>query len=101
MPVKQEPISAHMILVSPLKNDINKDGSNVGEDNFIRSIDIKHSDFQFEMSDVLCRRRFLGDRHAAFATSNRTFIVALDRLKEGMRVARRNKTKNRKEENNN
>ena len=43
------------------------------------------------MSAVLRPGRFLGNHYLAFTIPNRTFIVTLDRVKEGMRNARKNK----------
>lgn len=98
IPTKPEPINTYIPLVSPLKVNSNKDGYYLGEDNCIRSIDIKDGALQFEMSAVLRPGRFLGNHYVAFTVPQRTFIVTLDRLKEGMRVARRNKVKRKKEE---
>jgi len=43
------------------------------------------------MSAVLRPGRFLGNHYIAFTVPNRSVIVTLDRVKEGIRVARRNK----------
>mmetsp|Transcript_30581 Transcript_30581/g.37336 ORF Transcript_30581/g.37336 Transcript_30581/m.37336 type:complete len:160 (-) Transcript_30581:13-492(-) len=43
------------------------------------------------MSAVLRPGRFLGNHYLAFTVPNRTFILTLDRVREGIRVARRNK----------
>jgi len=43
------------------------------------------------MSSVLRPGRFLGNHYLAFSVPNRTFIITLDRVKEGIRAARQNK----------
>ena len=50
------------------------------------------------MSVVLRPGWFLGNHYVSFNVLHRSFVVALDRLKESMRVSRRNKVKRRKEE---
>ena len=80
-----------MLLASLLKVNNNKDGRCLGEDNCMRSIDIKDDALKFEMSAVLRPGRFLGNHHVVFTVLQCTFIVALGGSKEGVRVARRNK----------
>jgi hypothetical protein len=43
------------------------------------------------MSSFLRPGRFLGNHYLAFTVPNRTLILTLDRVREGMRVGRRNK----------
>ena len=50
------------------------------------------------MSAVLRPGRFLGNHYLAFTVPGRTFIITLDRLKNGIRVARRNKLEADREE---
>jgi len=96
------------------------DGFNLGEDNEIKSITIKDGKLRFEVrimfrhrycthalardlsnlatsfcfiqiSSFLRPGRFLGNHYLAFTVPNRTLILTLDRVREGMRNARRNK----------
>ncbi|KAL7552004.1 hypothetical protein ACHAWF_015215 [Thalassiosira exigua] len=67
------------------------DGFNMGEDNQIKSIDIKNGKLRFEICAYLRPGRFLGNHYLAFTVPNRTLILTLDRVREGMRNARRNK----------
>jgi hypothetical protein len=68
-----------------------KDGFNLGEDNRIHTIYIKDGALHFELSAVLRPGRFLGNHYIAFTIPNRTFIITLDRVKEGMKSARKAK----------
>ncbi|KAL7484519.1 hypothetical protein ACHAW6_010154 [Cyclotella cf. meneghiniana] len=86
-----KPLYAYIPLVSPLKKNDNMDGFNLGEDNQIKSIEIKNGKLCFEISAVLRPGRFLGNHYLAFTVPIRTLIITLDRVKEGMRTARRNK----------
>jgi len=90
VPAKPEPLYTFFPLVSPLKAT-DQDGYNLGEDNRIKSIFIKDGALHFEVSAILRPGRFLGNHYIAFVVPNRTFIITMDRLKEGIRVARRNK----------
>mmetsp|Transcript_31072 Transcript_31072/g.59277 ORF Transcript_31072/g.59277 Transcript_31072/m.59277 type:complete len:195 (+) Transcript_31072:1910-2494(+) len=63
----------------------------MGDDNQIKSIEIKNGKLRFEISAVLRPGRFLGNHYLAFTVPIRTLIITVDRVKEGMRVARRNK----------
>lgn len=67
------------------------DGFNMGEDNQLKSIEIKNGKLCFEFSAVLRPGRFLGNHYMAFTVPNRTLILTLDRVKEAMRNARKNK----------
>jgi len=63
----------------------------LGEDNRIKSIYVQNNALRFELSAVLRPGRFLGNHYIAFTIPNRTFIITLDRIKAGMREARKNK----------
>lgn len=63
----------------------------MGEDNNLRKIFIKDGKLRFEMRSVLRPGRFLGSHYLAFTVPMRTFIITMDRVKEGIRVARKNK----------
>ncbi len=63
----------------------------MGEDNQLRKIFIKDGKLRFEMRSVLRPGRFLGSHYLAFTLPMRTFIITMDRVKEGIRVARKNK----------
>jgi len=89
-PVRPKPIDIFFPLVSPLKAT-DQDGFNLGEDNRINSIFIKDGALHFEVRSTLRPGRFLGNYYIAFVVPNRTFIITIDRVLEGMRVARRNK----------
>ena len=67
------------------------DGFNLGEDNCIKNIEIRNGALRFEISSILRPGRFLGNHYLAFTVPNRTFIITLDRVLEGMRAARRSK----------
>jgi hypothetical protein len=67
------------------------DGFDLGEDNCIKSINIQDGALRFEMSAVVRPGRFLGNHYLAFTVPKRTFIVTLDRVREGIRSARRAK----------
>ncbi|KAL7532245.1 hypothetical protein ACHAXR_004516, partial [Thalassiosira sp. AJA248-18] len=86
-----QPLYAYIPLVSPLKKNDKMDGFNMGEDNQIKSIDIKNGKLRLEMCAFLRPGRFLGNHYLAFTVPNRTLILTLDRVREGMRNARRNK----------
>ena len=63
----------------------------MGEDNCLRSIYIRNGKLRFEMSAVLRPGRFLGSHYLAFTVPQRTFILTMDRVWEGVRAARENK----------
>jgi hypothetical protein len=89
-PAKPKPIFSFFPIYSPFKVD-EDDGFDMGEDNRIRSIYVQDGALRFEMSAVLRPGRFLGNHYVAFTIPNRTFIITLDRVKEGMRAARKMK----------
>jgi len=90
IPTRPEPLFTYFPLVSPLKKT-EQDGFNLGEDNKIRSIYIKNGALRLELSVILRPGRFLGNHYLAFTVPNRTFIITTDRVREGIKVARRNK----------
>jgi len=90
IPEKPKPIYSYIPLVSPLKKN-DKDGFNLGDDNKIKSIEVRNGALCFELSAVLRPGRFLGNHFLAFSVPNRSFIITLDRVREGMREARKNK----------
>ena len=89
-PSRPAPIDIFFPLVSPLKAT-DQDGFNLGADNRISSIFIKDGALHFEVSSTLRPGKFLGNYYIAFVVPNRTFIITVDRVIEGIRVARRNK----------
>jgi len=89
-PTRPNPIDIFFPLVSPLKAT-DQDGFNLGEDNRINSIFIKDGALHFEVRATLRPGRFLGNYYIAFVVPNRAFIITMDRVLEGIRVARRNK----------
>ena len=89
-PSRPNPIYSFFPIYSPFKLEDN-DGFDLGEDNRIKSIYVKDNALRFEMSAVLRPGRFLGNHYLAFTIPIRTFIITLDRVREGIRAARRNK----------
>ena len=63
----------------------------MGEDNRIRKIFIKDGKLRLEMRTVLKPGRFLGNHYLAFTVPNRSFVITMDRVREGIRAARQNK----------
>jgi len=92
IPTRPDPIEKFIPLVSPIQKT-EQDGFNLGDDNRIKSIFIKDNALRFEISAVLRPGRFLGNHYLAFTVPNRTFIITMDRIKEGIRAARENKRK--------
>ncbi|KAL3913897.1 MAG: hypothetical protein SGARI_000416, partial [Bacillariaceae sp.] len=90
-PKRPEPIYSFFPIYSPFKVDDDNGGFDMGEDNCIKSINIRNGKLQFEMSVVLRPGRFLGNHYVAFTLPMRTFIITLDRVWEGIRAARENK----------
>jgi hypothetical protein len=89
---RPKPLYFFFPIYSPFKlEDPENDGFDLGEDNKVKSIYIKDNALRFEMSAVLRPGRFLGNHYLAFTIPNRTFIITLDRVKEGMRAARKAK----------
>ena len=96
-PPKPQPLYTFIPIYSPFKVDDN-DGFDLGEDNAIKKIYIEGGALRFELSAVLRPGRFLGSHYIAFTLPIRTFIITLDRVKEGMRAARKAKQKKQEEE---
>lgn len=89
---RPKPLYFFFPIYSPFKlEDPENDGFDLGEDNQIKSIYIKDDALRFELSAVLRPGRFLGNHYLAFTVPNRTFIITLDRVKEGIRAARKMK----------
>lgn len=89
-PKRPEPIYSFFPIYSPYKVDENA-GYDMGEDNRLKRIFIKDGKLRLEMTSVLRPGRFLGNHYLAFTVPQRTFIITLDRVKDGMRAARKNK----------
>jgi hypothetical protein len=117
LPRRPKPLYSYIPIYSPFKVDDN-DGFDMGEDNCIKSIEIKDGALQFEvrlllfhdgecacttdavlilfllvpiqLSAVLRPGRFLGNHYLAFTVPQRTFIITMDRVREGIRAARQN-----------
>jgi hypothetical protein len=90
VPVRPEPLYAFFPIYSPFKVEDN-DGFDMGEDNCLKSIYIKDGALRLEMSCVLRPGRFLGNHYIAFSFPNRNFVITLDRVRAGIRDARKNK----------
>ena len=86
-PERPKPIYSFFPIYSPFKVDDN-DGFDLGEDNCINSIYVEDGALCFQLSAVLRPGRFLGSHYIAFTVPIRTFIVTLDRVREGIRAAR-------------
>lgn len=91
VPDKPDPIYSFFPIYSRLKVSDDNAGFNMGEDNRLRQIYIKDGALRLEMRAVLRPGRFLGNHYLAFTLPNRTFIITMDRVKEGIRAARKNK----------
>lgn len=63
----------------------------MGEDNRIKSLYIKDKCLRFEMETILRPGKFLGSHYLAFTVPQRALIITVERVKEGMRAARRRK----------
>jgi hypothetical protein len=91
VPDKPDPIYSFFPIYSRFKVSDDNAGFDMGEDNRLRQIYIKDGALRFEMRAVLRPGRFLGNHYLAFTLPNRTFIITMDRVKEGIRAARKNK----------
>jgi hypothetical protein len=91
VPDKPDPIYSFFPIYSPFKVSDDNAGFDMGEDNCLRQVYIKDGALRFEMRAVLRPGRFLGNHYLAFTLPNRTFIITMDRVKEGIRAARKNK----------
>mmetsp|Transcript_102585 Transcript_102585/g.208907 ORF Transcript_102585/g.208907 Transcript_102585/m.208907 type:complete len:953 (+) Transcript_102585:13-2871(+) len=92
-PKRPEPYYSFFPIYSPFKVDDDTGGFDMGEDNCIRSIYVQNGKLRFEMSVVLRPGRFLGNHYLAFTVPQRTFIITMDRVWNGVREARANKQK--------
>jgi len=90
-PKRPEPYYSFFPIYSPFKVEDDTGGFDMGEDNCIRSIFIRNGKLRFEMSVVLRPGRFLGNHYLAFTVPQRTFIITMDRVWNGVRSARENK----------
>lgn len=90
-PKRPDPYYSFFPIYSPFKVDDDSGGFDMGEDNNIRSIFVKNGKLRFEMSVVLRPGRFLGNHYLAFTVPQRTFIITMDRVWNGIRAARENK----------
>lgn len=90
-PERPEPYYSFFPIYSPFSVDDDTGGFDMGEDNCIRSIFIRNGKLRFEMSVVLRPGRFLGNHYLAFTVPQRTFIITMDRVWNGVRAARENK----------
>jgi len=89
-PKRPDPLYSFFPIYSPFK--VNEQaGFDMGDDNRLRKIFIKDGKLRFEMRSILRPGRFLGSHYLAFTVPIRTFIITMDRVKEGIRVARKNK----------
>jgi hypothetical protein len=89
-PSRPEPVYTFFPIKSPFKRQ-EDDGFDLGEDNIIKELYIEDGALRFEISAILRPGRFLGNHYVAFSIPNRTFIVTLDRVTEGIRAARKTK----------
>jgi Ca2+-binding EF-hand superfamily protein len=98
IPQKPDPLYFFFPLQNPMKMvqkslrdpiEAENDGYDLGDDNQIHSIYIKDKALRFELSCVLRPGRFLGNHYLAFTVPNKTLIITWDRVKEGIRAARR------------
>jgi hypothetical protein len=90
-PKRPEPFYSFFPIYSPLKVPDIDSGFDMGDDNKLRQIFIKNGKLRFQMSAVLRPGRFLGSHYIAFTLPMRTFIITMDRVREGARTARKNK----------
>jgi len=93
-PERPKPIYSFFPIYSPFKVDDN-DGFDLGEDNCINSIYVEDGVLNFEVSSAIRPGKFLGNHYVAFTVPIRTFIVTLDRMRAGIRAARRAKKASR------
>ena len=89
-PKRPDPLYSFFPIYSPFKLDDNS-GFDLGPDNCIKSIFIKDGALRFEVSAILRPGRFLGSHYLAFTIPQRTFIITMDKVREGIKTARRNK----------
>lgn len=90
-PQRPDPYYSFFPIYSPFKVDDDTGGFDMGEDNCLRSVYIRNGKLRFELSVVLRPGRFLGNHYLAFTLPQRTFIITMDRVWNGVRAARENK----------
>jgi hypothetical protein len=90
-PPKPNPIFTYIPIHSPFHKDDETGGYYMGEDNRLKSLYIKDKCLRFEMEATLRPGRFLGSHYLAFTVPQRALIITVDRVREGMRAARRRK----------
>lgn len=90
---KPKPIYSYIPIHNPFQKDDDDDtgGYYMGEDNILNSIYVKDNCLRFEMTSVLRPGRFLGSHYLAFTVPEKSLIITLERVKNGMRAARRRK----------
>ena len=99
---KPAPVVIYVPLTQALKltqADRDREGFDLGEDNKISDLWIENGALRFKLSAILRPGKFLGNNYLAFSVPIRTFIVTLERVKNGVRAARANKRKTVEEEN--
>lgn len=89
-PKRPKPLYSFFPIYSPFKVQ-EDDGFDLGDDNRIKKLYIEDGALKFEMKATIRPGRFLGNHYIAFSVPNRTFIVTMDRVKEGIRSARKAK----------
>lgn len=89
-PQRPKPLYSFFPIYSPFKVD-ESDGFDLGDDNRIKKLYIEDGALKFEVQATIRPGRFLGNHYIAFSIPNRTFIITMDRVKEGIRAARRAK----------
>jgi len=89
-PQRPEPYYSFFPIYSPFKVNENA-GYNMGDDNRIREIFIKNGRLCIEMRSILRPGRFLGNHYLAFTVPQRSLIITMDRIRQGVRAARKNK----------
>lgn len=90
-PPKPKPIYSYIPIHSPFNKNDDIGGYYMGEDNRLNSMYIKDKCLRFEMESVLRPGKFLGNHYLAFTVPQRALIITVDRVKNGMRAARRRK----------
>ena len=71
--------------------DKNEGGFDLGADNNVSDIWIDDGALRFKVSTVLRPGKFLGNHYLAFSVPIKKFIITLERVKSGIRSARKNK----------
>lgn len=90
-PPKPEPIYRYIPIHSPFNKNDDTGGYYMGEDNHIKHLSIKNKRLRIEMETVLRPGKFLGSHYLAFTVPQRAIIITVDRVKDGIKAARRRK----------